>query len=382
MAPPPLDRAQFAVTDRWRYLDHASMGVLPQAAVQAATTLLDEHATGGSTHRQAWEGQVEAVRASAARLLGVDAADLAFVKNTTEGLAFVANGLTWSEGDRVLVPGHEFPSTALPWLALEDRGVEVDRLAPVGDAWAIPLERIDEHLRTRPTRLVALSWVNYARGWRTDLAALAAICHRHGALLCVDAIQGLGVIPADLDAWGVDFAAADAYKWLLGPLGAGVLYVARRNRDLLRPQEPGWASAADLDAFDDRALTFADSARRFEGGSLTTGAIVQVGASIDLLLAAGVEAVWRHVDALTDRLADGLTEAGAVVRSSRAPDTRSGIVSATVGGHEPATVVARLRDLGVACSPRGDAVRFSPHGYTSLDDIDGAVDAVRRATSP
>jgi len=377
MAATPLDRDQFAVTRRFRYLNHASMGSLPRTAADAGTRFVEEHATGGGVRLAEWEEEAEVVRARAAQLLGVPVDDVAFVKNTTEGLAFVANGLTWSPGDRVLVPDREFPTTVYPWLALRDRGVEVDLLEPVGAGWTVPLECIDEHLRTRPARLVAISWVHYARGWRTDLAALAALCHRHGALLCVDAIQGVGVVPADFEAWGVDFATADAYKWMLGPLGTGVLYVAERHRNDLRPLEPGWASVAGRDDFDHLDLVYADSARRFEGGSLTIGAIVQMGASIDLLLESGVAAVWRHVEELTDHLAAGLADAGATVLSDRSAAGRSAIVSFAMDGHDPGTIVEGLRTAGVVCSARGGGVRVSPHGYTTVADVDDLLAAVR-----
>jgi selenocysteine lyase/cysteine desulfurase len=308
----------------------------------------------------------------------VDPTDLAFVKNTTEGLSFVANGLDWRSGDRVLVADREFPSTVYPWFALRDRGVQVDLLDPVGDGWTLPLERFEEELRRRPTRVVAVSWVQFARGFRVDLAELATLCHAHGALLCVDAIQGIGVIPSSFAAWGVDFASAEAYKWMLGPFGAGVLYVAAANRDLLRPLEPGWMSVAHRERYDHLELVYDGSARRFEGGSLATEAILQLGASVDLLLDVGVDAVWRHVDALLDHLVDRVAGTPARAVSDRSATGRSGIVTLTVGDHDPTSVVDQLGSVGVVCSARGDGVRVSPHGYSTVEEVDGLVDALVR----
>jgi selenocysteine lyase/cysteine desulfurase len=201
---------------------------------------------------------MEQGRRRAAELMGVAPADVAVVKNTTEGLGFVASGLEWCPGDRVLLPEDEFPSTAYPWLALEDRGVVVDR---------VPVHQLAAALETGPApKVVATSWVQAGRGWRTDLAALANRCHDAGALLCVDAVQGLGVVPADLAGWGVDAAAASSFKWLLGPEGAGVLYVRDELLDRLRERpavvrEVRGVDAARGDAGEDRDAQLREAGR-------------------------------------------------------------------------------------------------------------------------
>ena len=224
------------------------------------------------------EAHAEVVRDSAARLMGVSPREVAFVKNTTEGLGFVANGLGWKTGDRVVVPAHEFPSTFYPWKALESQGVTVDTVVPCHAGGALPLEAFAEALASGPPpRLVALSWVQFGLGWRTDLAALARAVHGVGGLLCVDVIQGLGVVPAALGEWGVDFAAADAHKWLLGPSGIGVLYVREACLEMLRPLEPGWASVAHRQQWDNLDLVLDGTARRFEGGTANAAGIYGLG---------------------------------------------------------------------------------------------------------
>jgi len=326
--------------------------------------------------------RAEEVRRAAAALMGVPAGDVAFVKNTTEGLGFVANGLQWRAGDRVVVPDLEFPSTIYPWLALRDRGVVVDLVSPVGAGGCLPVDAFAAAIASGPPpKVVATSWVQFGRGWRTDLAALAAVCHDAGSLLCVDVIQGLGVVPADLESWGVDFAMADAHKWMLGPLGIGVLYVRRSCLEMLRPLEPGWASVSHREQWDNLDLAWDDSARRFEGGSPNMVGIHGMGASVDLLLGAGVESVWEHVSALTDRACEGLAEAGAAVLSDRSQDGRSGIVTFSLNGWEPAALSDLLCTQGVVCSPRGGGVRLSPHGYNTVDDVDRLVSAVDEAAA-
>jgi len=377
MTATPLDRDQFPVSEHYHYLNHGGVAPLSLAAAEAGRAFVDDFVRRGAVGLADWEAAIESVRATAASLMGVASTEVAFVKNTTEGLAFVANGLPWQAGDRVLVANREFPSTIYPWLSLRELRVTVDLIEPVGDGWTLPLDRFEQHLAEAPTKVVAVSWVQFSRGWRTDIEALATLCHEHGALLCVDAIQGLGVVPASFNRWGVDFATADAHKWMLGPLGTGVLYVAERNLDRLRPLEPGWASVAHRESWDNLKLVYDPSARRFEGGSQTIDTILQMGASLDLILDAGVDRIWHHVDGLLDDAVDRLVALGAVILSDRSEHGRSGNVTFAIDGVDAVDLCARLEARHVICSPRGGGTRISPHGYTSPADIDALVDAVQ-----
>lgn len=380
---PPLPRDQFPVTDRYCYLNHAGVAPLPQAAADAIGACATDVARAGVVGEAARSERTEQTRAAAASLLGVAVTDVAFVKNTTEGLSFVANGLAWEPGDRVVVPDREFPSTLFPWLSLAGRGVEVVRVEPDPHSGALPLDAFAGPLEAGGVRVIALSWVQFSKGWRSDLAGLAELAHAHDALLCVDVIQGLGVLPCHLAQWGVDFAAADGHKWLLGPEGIGLLYVAERHRDALRVLEPGWASVVHRMEWDNLDLIYDDSARRFEGGTANIFGLAGLGASVDLLTDAGIERIWNHVNALCDRLCAGLEELDATVLSARSPADqpagRSGIVTFTIPGVESTELHERLDAAGVICSPRGGGVRLSPHGYNTADDIDRAVDEVRTA---
>jgi cysteine desulfurase/selenocysteine lyase len=375
---PPLARTEFPVTECWTYLNHAGVAPLPGPAVEAMGGYARRAAAGGSLAVAEHSARAEEVRASAARLMGVATSEVAFVKNTTEGLGFVANGLTWRSGDRVVVPDFEFPSTLYPWLALRDRGVVVDLVEPRGRGGCLPVEAFAETMAAGPPpKVVATSWVQFGRGWRTDLAALAALCHEGGSLLCADVIQGLGVVPAELAAWGVDFAMADAHKWLLGPEGIGVLYVSEACLDLLRPLEPGWASVAHREQWDNRELIWHDDARRLEGGSANAAGIHALGASLEMLEGAGAAEVWAHVDGLCDRACTGLEDqAGATVLSDRSADGRSGIVTFRLDGYDPPALHRELADQGIVCSPRGGGIRIAPHGYNTTEEIDRLLAAV------
>jgi selenocysteine lyase/cysteine desulfurase len=380
MPDPPLPRDQFPVTDNLLWLNHAGIGPLPVAATDAVTRAASEFTNRGGLAYEPLAERMEEVRLASARLMGVPVTDVAFVKNTTEGIAFAASGIDWRPGDRVVVPNYEFPTNVYPWTALRDRDVTVDLIEPVGPRRELPVELFEQALRERATRVLAVSWVQFGYGWRTDLAALGRLCREHGTLLCVDAIQGLGVVPADFEAWGVDVAAADSHKWMLGPHGIGVVSISPRARDQLRPLEPGWASVPYREQWDNLELHFDETARRYEGGTYNVIGIAGMGASIDLLLAAGIDAVWAHVDQLCQRLAEGVTAMGAEMRSVHEPDNRSGIVSFVVPGTNADEVVAGLEARSIFARQRAGAVRLSPHGYNTTDEIDRTLDALHDLT--
>ncbi len=373
---PPLPREQFPVTDRYCYLNHAGVAPIPLAAADEIRAAAHDFAVEGGVAFERWEAREHDARGAAARLMGVPPVDVALIKNTTEGLAFVANGLAWQPGDRVIVPNHEFPSNVYPWLALRDRGVTVEFVEPVGPGRTLPLELFAETLAAGPVRLVAVSWVQFGRGWRVDLPGLGQLCREHGALLCVDAIQGLGVLPAAFEAWGVDFAAADAHKWLLGPLGIGALYVRGERRELLRPLEPGWASVAHREEWDNLDLVYDDSARRFEGGSANNLTVPGFAAAMELLLSTGIDAIWRHVDGLCATLVAGLEDIGATVLSERSGGGGSGIVTFTLDGLDAGGVWQALEAEGIVCAPRAGGVRLAPHGYNDGEEMERLVEAV------
>jgi selenocysteine lyase/cysteine desulfurase len=377
MPEPPLDRRLFPVTDELIYLNHAGVGPLPTIAVDAIADAAAAFRDHGGLAYDALADRMEEVRDAGARLMGVPTADVAFVKNTTEGIAFAASGIDWQPDDRVIVPNYEFPTNVYPWIALRNRGVVVDLLEPIGHNRELPIELFEAALRERQTRVVAVSWVQFGYGWRTDLAALGSLCHEYGALLCVDAIQGLGVLPAQFAQWGVDVASADAHKWMLGPHGVGLVSISARARDQLRPLEPGWASVPHREEWDNLELVFDATARRYEGGTYPVITIPGMGASLDLLLSTGLDEVWAYVDELCRRLADGVRSLGGELRSVHETDSRSAIVSFVLPRRDTDHVVAELEHRGIFGRARAGAVRLTPHAYNTADEIDATITALR-----
>ena len=368
-------RSLFPITRRLAYLNHAGVAPVSTRVAAALARFAELATTEGALHySERYDAEIERVRGRAAVLLGASSDEIAFVKNTSEGLGLVAAGLDWRPGDRVVTCDLEYPSNVYPWWSLAPRGVETVMLA--SEAGRLPIERVRDALRDPRVRLLALSSVEFGSGARNDVEALGRLCRERDVLFCVDAIQSLGCLPLDARACGIDFLAADGHKWLLSVEGCGVFYCARERIDSVEPRVVGWRSVTDNQDFDRYHLDLQPGAGRFEEGTPNTPGIFALGAAIDLLLEIGIEAVAARVLALTDRLAQALADRGAHVRSPRGEADRSGIVSFTLPGEAPAATASRLQDRGVVVAARRGGVRASPHFYNDDSDLEALLAAL------
>jgi selenocysteine lyase/cysteine desulfurase len=362
-------RSFFPVANDLVYLNHAGVAPVSTRVEEAVRRYLAEATRRGAfDYARAYDAEVERVRGRAARLIGASPDEVAFVKNTTEGLGLVAAGLDWQDGDQVVSCDLEYPSNVYPWWSLAARGVETVMLRAEGGR--LPIEAIEKALRSARVRVVALSSVEFGSGQRHDLEAIGRLCQERGALFCVDAIQSLGCLPTDVARERIDFLAADGHKWLLSVEGCGLFYCARRVQDLVRPRVVGWRSVVRNQDFDTYHLELQPGAGRFEEGTPNTAGIFALGAAIDLLLELGIDAVAARVLALTDRLAAGLRERGALCRSPRGPGEASGIVSFALPDEPVERTVARLRARRIFVVARRGGVRASPHFYNDEAEID------------
>jgi selenocysteine lyase/cysteine desulfurase len=370
-------REHFPVTRRWAYFDHAAVAPLSGAALRALQEWAADLADNGDVRCAFWQHRVDEVRGLAARLLGADPLDVAFVKNTSEGIGFVAEGFPWQQGDNVVIAQEEYPSNVYPWLNLTGRGVEVRRVPSRGARVVLDDLRaaIDGH-----TRLVSLSFVEFASGFRNNLDAVGELCRRHGILFFVDAIQGLGVLPLDVQRTPLDALAADGHKWLLGPEGAGIFYLRRDWVERLHPVSIGWNSVVGAQDFARIDFTLKPNAGRWENGTLNVAGIHALGASLELLLSLGVPAIMTRVLELTEYLCERAASAELEVFSSRHADERSGIVALTVPGADPHALARHCRRKGIALSVRNGRLRISPHCYNSTEEIDRLLLALREPT--
>jgi selenocysteine lyase/cysteine desulfurase len=257
---------------------------------------------------------------------------------------------------------------------LADRGVET-RLVPTTDG-RVDYGQLADRCDTR-TRIITVSWVGYANGCRRDLKLLGEIAARHGALLFVDAIQGLGAFPLDVRETPIDFLAADGHKWLLGPEGAGIAYIRRDRLPLLRTVGVGWNSVAQGSDFGHIELRLREDAARYEGGSKNMAGMIGLGASLETLLSFGIDNVAAAILEITDHACERVRELGYRIVSPRDGDHGSGIVSIDMPGVDVAAVRRHCLDRGVALAYRAGRLRISPHAYNDQGDIDRLIEALR-----
>lgn len=366
-----LRQAEFPVAERYTYLNHAALGPLPRRTADTIAELARDFRDKGVLAEAKWFGSIARTRALVSRLLNVSADEVAFTKNTSQGLSIVAASLPWRPGDIVVTVKGEFPANVYPWLALQQQGVTVRFVQPRnGRIWLHDLEAA-----LAGARLLAISWVQYSTGFRIDLEEVSQLCARRGVLLSLDAIQGMGALPIDLRATPVDFCAFGAHKWMLSPQGVGVLYVNQRVRDLLQPANVGWLGVdwRDYTAFD-YDMPLSESAARYEEGTRSLVGIAGLEQSLGLLLEVGPARIARYLHSLTDHLAHRLITKGYRILTPLETASRSGIITFCHPQRPAQELFDALRAARIVGALREGGVRLSPHLYNTRDEIDAVLD--------
>jgi cysteine desulfurase / selenocysteine lyase len=355
------------------HLNHAAVAPWPERTVEAIRRFAEANMREGSRGYVQWVKEEQRLRGLLARLINAPSPDdIALLKNTSEALSVVAYGLPWNRGDNVVCALQEFPSNRVVWQSLEARfGVKTRLVDLEGaeDPEAALIEAMDGD-----TRLLSVSAVQYARGLRLDLVRLGEACRQRGVLFCVDAIQQIGALPFDVQAYQADFVAADGHKWMLGPEGVAVFYVRPEIRDRLLLNQFGWHMLEHPGDYDRLDWEPAATARRFECGSPNLLGVHALAASLDLLLETGMESVSESISRNISYLIELLEKQSFDILSPKAPERRAGIVTFRREDADMAGMYQALMESGVLCAHRGGGVRFSPHFYTSEADLSEAVE--------
>ncbi|WP_089724250.1 aminotransferase class V-fold PLP-dependent enzyme [Candidatus Thiosymbion oneisti] len=363
--------SEFPLSPDILYLNHAAVAPWPRRTVAAVARFAQENGTRGAADYARWIRTETRLRGRLAELIKAPSpADVALVKNTSEGLSVIAYGIDWKSGDNVVGIAQEFPSNRIVWESLGTQGVAYRRL----DLYASSQPEADlMDLCDERTRLIALSSVQYARGLRLDLERLGDFCRSRDILFCVDAIQGLGVVPFDLKRAKADFVVADGHKWMLGPEGVALLYVDPRLRPELCLHQYGWHMVEHRGDYERLEWSPAADARRFECGSPNMLGVHALDASLSLLLETGIDRIRAAVAERAQRLIELIDGHGFELLSPRDPERRAGILTFRVPGADHQTLHQALTGSGVICARRGGGIRFSPHFYTPHSVLERAV---------
>jgi len=374
----PMSIDEFPILQHGHYANHAAIAPWPRATARAVADFATENAELGPQKYALWLSRETELRQMLSSILNADSADdIALLKNTTEGICTVANGIDWRKGDNVVLPLAEFPSNRLPWMALKDLGVdirEVDIRATADPEQAL-IACMDKH-----TRLLSVSAVQWTDGLGLKLEVLGAACRQNDILFFVDAIQQLGAIQLDVQACGIDFLAADGHKWLLAPEGVAVFYCREGVRDQLKLSHQGWRMVEKPYQFNRDEWLPAEAASRFEAGSPNMLGQIALHASVNLFLQHGMHHVEAAVRKNSLRLAESLSGIpGVELARPFEPRRCAGIVSFNVPGREIFELHRALMSSHLVCAVRGQSIRLSPHFYQAgepLQDILNVIEDV------
>ena len=373
-----LRRTEFPWTEETTYLNHASVGPLPERTRLTLEEFNRKRAAPFQLPDRDLMATMGSSRRLAAELIGATPQEIALSINTGFGLSLAARALPLRQGDIVLASDKEFPANVYPWMLLKDQGVTLELVPTTPEGWPDE-EHLLERLRDPRVRVLAVSLVQFSNGYVVDLARLSDATRATGTYLVVDGIQGVGQIPINVRDTPVDLLACGAQKWLLSPWGSGFVYVRQELIRELQPSMTGWMAFEGTDDFS-RLTEYNDTlrgdARRFELITLPYQDFAGMNASVALLLDLGVESIGRHVRSLHQPVLDWAAREGARV-SSPTGARGSGILC--VAPHNVGESFRALKAAHIVCSLREGAIRLSPHAYNTREEMERVVDILEHS---
>lgn len=364
-------RQQFPHTkDGIIYLNHASVSPLSEDVKNAITGFLDQRNRSKIENLEEGVEIMESCRTLISRLIHTDQpGNIAFTRNTSDGISLVAEGLPLRAGDEILLNKMEFPSNVHPWRSVEQRKhLNVRFIDPVHGT--LPVELIEKKI-TQRTRVIALSAVQFLSGYKSDLVEIGRLCREKDILFVVDGIQGLGVTEIDVSAMNIDALATGGHKWLMSPLGVGFLYLGERILENFTPMRTGWFSVEepwDLLNYDKPWLT---NAQRLEDGTPNMLGITGMNASLNNLLNIGIETISAGVQELTGSLIDQIQNDSRIeLYTSPKPSERAGIVTfKTRMELDGDQLINELKEDKISISYREGFLRIAPHYYNTHEEL-------------
>lgn len=371
-----LRAAEFPWTADTVYLNNASIGPIPERTRRALDQFTAKRTAPHLLPDRDLFGMLQHARELVAELINGDAGEIALAVNTGFGLSLAANALPLDPGDVVLVSDREFPANMYPWLLQRRRGVQVEVAPCTPDGWPDE-DALLERLRDPRVKVLAVSFVQFANGYRADLGRLGAACREHGAWFVVDGIQGVGNTVLDVRQTPVDILACGGQKWLLSPWGSGFVYVRRELVAQLEPAVTGWMAFEGTDDFSrltEYNPTFRSDARRFELITLPFQDFYGLSESVRMLLDLGIRDIAEVTRALHEPLLRWADERGVRIASPRDEAHRSAILC--VAPPKPVDAYHALKRAHVVCSLREGAIRLAPHCYNTMEEMEKVVEVL------
>lgn len=366
-------RKAFPVTEKWTYLNSAAVGTVPRVSVEAVYSQLKDVSENGTVNYPDWIATKTRARDLVAKMLNVRSEQIAFLRNTSDGFASVANGMTWQKGDNIVSFEKEFPANFYAWRRIRDEFDVELRLCPERDG-KIDLDEFISLIDSN-TRLVSISAVQFASGFRADLERIGEAARKVDALFAVDIIQGFGAMPFNLPAQMVDIASGASHKWLVAPEGCGMLYLSDKARERVKPTLVGWISVEEPWDFDDHEQNYKPNALAWESGTGGSALFYGLEESLKLLNEAGVENIENYLEELIDFLCELLAGKNYEIISSREKGEKSQIVCIKHrNGLTSSEIAKKLESENIVISPRGDRLRIAPHFYNNQEDIEKLVE--------
>lgn len=351
------------------YFNHAAVAPWPQRTQAAVADFAKENTFNGAAYYPNWLETEHNLRSQLKDLIGAASTDeIALLKSTSEGLSVIAYGLDWSDGDEIIISNEEFPSNRIVWESLSQFGVSV-RTADI--TTQDPVGAIKEQISAK-TKLISISSVQYASGRAIDLSALSKVAKQHDILLCVDAIQSLGVKRFSLKEIDADFVVADGHKWMLGPEGLALFYCRNELLNKLKIHQYGWHMIENAGDYTTNEWSTAKTAKRFECGSPNMLGAHALNASLSLIHEIGVDTIESLTKETTQYLRERIIENSRLKLITDVGEATA-ITTFSINNQDDASIQKQLMKKGLICANRGGGIRFSPHFYQGKSEVDKAM---------
>ena len=369
-------RRLFPITEQFVYLNSAAVSPPPTIAIEAINEQLRDVQMYGSRNYRQWVGRKESSRRLLAGLIKARPEQIAFLRNTSDAISTIANGLKWKAGENIVTFQNEFPSNVYAWRRIRDTESVELRFCPERKGGRIDLDEFIS-LIDEKTRVVAISAVQYASGFRADLERIGEAARSVDALLVVDAIQATGVVPLDVETDLIDAAAGASHKWLMSPEGIGYIYLSDRARSQIEPTLIGWISVEQPEDYSNFEQQFQPGALAWETGTFASALFYALEVNLKLFTELGVCEINKYLLGLGDFFCENLDKEKYELVSSRRENEKSQIVCIrNRNGVEAMQLYKNLQRQNIIVAPRGDRLRIAPHIYNTREDINKLIAAL------